>query len=118
MGAMVRNGAAGPPEAARKRPRRRVCSAGEFDMGREHGPRGVARGGLGVRHDRRQRRELAWPLAALRSAADRWSLGVETRYESPYRFFGRDEALVVELTEVDPPRRAGLAPGGCRAPRR
>jgi len=31
--------------------------------------------------------------------------GVGTRYESLYRFFGRDEAVVVELTEVDPPRR-------------
>jgi hypothetical protein len=32
-------------------------------------------------------------------------VGVGTRYESMYRFFGRDEAVTVELTELDPPRR-------------
>lgn len=31
--------------------------------------------------------------------------GVGTRYESLYRFFGRDEAVVVELTEVEAPHR-------------
>jgi uncharacterized protein YndB with AHSA1/START domain len=33
------------------------------------------------------------------------ALGPGARYESAYRFFGRDETVVVELTEVDPPRR-------------
>lgn len=32
-------------------------------------------------------------------------LGVGTRYETIYRFFGLPQAVVVELTELDPPRR-------------
>jgi hypothetical protein len=32
-------------------------------------------------------------------------VGVGTRYESAYRFFGRDETVSVELIELDPPRR-------------
>jgi hypothetical protein len=32
-------------------------------------------------------------------------VGVGTRYESVYRFFGRDDAVVVELTEITAPGR-------------
>ena len=32
-------------------------------------------------------------------------IGIGTRYESLYRFFGRDEAVIVELTDLEPPRR-------------
>jgi hypothetical protein len=32
-------------------------------------------------------------------------LGVGTRYETIYRFFGRLETIIVEITELDPPRR-------------
>jgi hypothetical protein len=32
-------------------------------------------------------------------------LAVGTRYETVYRFFGRLETVIVEVTELDPPRR-------------
>ena len=32
-------------------------------------------------------------------------VGVGTRYESVYRFFGRDDVVVVELTEITAPQR-------------
>ena len=32
-------------------------------------------------------------------------VGVGTRYESTYRFFGRDETVTTELTELAPPTR-------------
>jgi len=32
-------------------------------------------------------------------------VGIGTRYETVYRFFGQLQSVVVELTEVDPPRR-------------
>jgi hypothetical protein len=37
--------------------------------------------------------------------ASEGSMGVGTRYESTYRFFGREEQVTTELTELDPPRR-------------
>ena len=39
-------------------------------------------------------------------------VGIGTRYESMYRFFGRDEAVLVELTEFDPPRRMAWRQAG------
>jgi len=32
-------------------------------------------------------------------------LGVGTRYETEYRFFGRPQTVIVEITELDPSRR-------------
>lgn len=32
-------------------------------------------------------------------------LGIGSRYETVYRFFGRLEPVIVEVTELDPPRR-------------
>lgn len=43
-------------------------------------------------------------LRAVRQLAD-GPMEVGTRYESRYRFFGREETVVTELTEVSPARR-------------
>jgi uncharacterized protein YndB with AHSA1/START domain len=32
-------------------------------------------------------------------------IAVGTRYETVYRFFGQEQTIVVEVTELDPPRR-------------
>jgi hypothetical protein len=32
-------------------------------------------------------------------------VGIDTRYETVYRFFGQFQSVVVELTELEPPRR-------------
>jgi uncharacterized protein YndB with AHSA1/START domain len=51
--------------------------------------------------------DVNWRAPWLRSVRklSEGAFGVGTRYESVYRFFGREEAVVTELTEVVAPRR-------------
>jgi Polyketide cyclase / dehydrase and lipid transport len=51
--------------------------------------------------------DVNWRAPWLRSVRrlSEGPVSVGTRYESVYRFFGRDEAVIVELTEVDAPLR-------------
>ena len=59
-------------------------------------------------------RDVEWRSPWVRSvrALDDGPLGVGSRYETVYRFFGREEAVVVEITVVDPPRRLAWRQGG------
>jgi Polyketide cyclase / dehydrase and lipid transport len=51
--------------------------------------------------------DMSWRAPWLRAVRRLSSgpVGVGTQYESDYRFFGRDETVIVELTELDPPKR-------------
>jgi uncharacterized protein YndB with AHSA1/START domain len=44
-----------------------------------------------------------WVVSVRKLSAE--PVGIDTRYETVYRFFGQVQSVIVELTELDPPRR-------------